>query len=885
MPFKTITAAYLLLFSMFSFTIITQHPVQINFDDTVFKNSADDSFPDVNGKQNIIEKINNDKLLQKNIDASLNTAILIRGPYMNLATQTGIIIRWRTDIPTDNRVNYGTAAGDLTDSVIDSELTTEHIVQLTGLTENTQYFYSIGSSAQTLQGDSANYFKTLPPVGSKQKIRILVMGDMGTNSSNQKKVLEAYLAYNAYSFTNMWLMLGDNAYNAGLDSEFQNNFFNIYQTNLTKNHVMWPAPGNHDYANRRVREADHLIAYYDIFSLPAHGEAGGVPSNTEAYYSFNYGNVHFISLDSYGWETGSTRIYDTTGPQATWLKQDLTANTQPWTVVYFHHPPYSKGADSDLDSQLIKIRMRVVPILERYKVDLVLCGHSHLYERSFLINGHYGLENTFDTTTMALSASSAAYDGTPNSCPYIKNSDASRNGIVYAVVGSAGYIGATAPGYPHNAMEISNAVNGGAMVIEIEDNRLDAKWIGGGPTVRDQFTLMKDVNKVIDTSVSPGSGITLTASWMGNYVWSNGGTTRSITITPGSNTSLTVHDSLNCLKDSFHISVSQQSTLRASATAGIIACNGEPTTVTVTASGGTPPYTGTGTFTATAGTHDYIVTDADGNSSKASINITEPDAVNVSVSAGTIACFGGSTTVSCNASGGTGSYLFRLNNGSYQTSNIFSNVTAGTNNIVVQDLNGCTSSASFVVTQPGAALKITVVKKTDVTCKGGSDGSIQVKATGGTSPYLYKLNNGTFTSNSTFNNLKANTYSIRVRDANHCVTVKSITVKDGQINCLSQTAPYVVNSLIESKSQSNEDALKIKIFPNPTDKDFLLQIETNNKEPIEVVINDIYGRKVFYKKGSATKNYSFGSDFISGMYILKVIQGKNIQTIKLIKGK
>ena len=201
--------------------------------------------------------------------------------------------------------------------------------------------------------------------------------------------------------------------------------------------------------------------------------------------------------------------------------------------------------------------------------------------------------------------------------------------------------------------------------------------------------------------------------------------------------------------------MSQQSTLIASATAGIIACNGNSTTVTVTASGGTPPYTGTGTFTVTAGTHDYIVTDADGNSAKASINITEPDAVNVSVSAGTIACFGGSTTVSCNASGGTGSYLFRLNNGSYQTSNIFSNVTAGTNNIVVQDLNGCTSSASFVVTQPGAALKITVVKKTDVTCKGGSDGSIQVKATGGTSPYFYKLNNGTFISNSTFNNLKA----------------------------------------------------------------------------------------------------------------------------------
>jgi len=877
MPFKTITAAYVVLFNMLTFAV-TQNSIQFDFAPqavhaAVYKKGIADSYTGVNKKENLVQKIND----------SADTAILIRGPYMNLATQTGIIIHWRTDIPTNSKVNYGTAAGNLTDSVIDSLLTTEHVVQLTGLTENTQYFYSVGSSQQTLQGDSANYFKTLPPVGSKQKIRILVMGDMGTNSSNQQKVLAAYLAYNANRFTDMWLMLGDNAYNAGLDSEFQNNFFNIYQSSLTKNHVMWPAPGNHDYANRKVRQADHLIAYYDIFSLPAHGEAGGVPSNTEAYYSFNYANVHFISLDSYGWEAGSTRIYDTTGTQATWLKQDLAANTQPWTVVYFHHPPYSKGVDSDLDSQLIKIRMRVVPILERYKVDLVLCGHSHLYERSFSINGHYGLENTFDTSAMALSTSSAAYDGTPNSCPYIKNSNAARNGIVYAVVGSSGYIGGTAPGYPHNAMEISNAVNSGAMVIEIEDNRLDAKWVSSGPAVRDQFTIMKDVNKVTDTIVSPGSGITLTASWLGNYVWSNGDTTRSITIAPANDTSLTVHDSLNCLQDSFHISARQSSTLTASATAGTIGCNGDSTIVTVTASGGTPPYTGIGTFTETAGTYKYIVTDADGNSATASINITQPDAINVSVSAGTIACFGGTTTVSCNAGGGTGNYLYSLNNGSYQTSNLFSNVTAGTDSITVQDSNGCRSSANFVITQPIAALKITVAKKTDVTCKGGSDGSIQVKATGGTSPYLYKLNNGTFTSGSTFNNLKAGTYSIRVRDANHCVTTKSVTVKDGQINCLSGTIAYAANN--QSKFYPDNDVLKIKIFPNPTDKDFLLQIETNNEAPLEVVINDIYGRKVFYKKESFTKNYSFGNDFTPGMYILQVIQGKNIQTVKLIKGK
>src|SRR4051794_38246004 len=427
-------------------------------------------------------------------NALAQSATLTRGPYMNLATQTGIFIRWRTDIATDSKVNYGTSASNLTNSVADASLTTEHIVQLTGLAANTQYFYSVGSATQTLQGDGNNYFKTFPNTGSKQKVRILAMGDMGTGSNLEKKVQTAYLNYNGTNLTDIWMLMGDDAYTNGLDSEYQKNFFNIYQLNLAKNHVLWPAPGNHDYANSSGRQADHLIPYYDIFSLPTQGEAGGVASNTEAYYSYNYGNIHFVSLDSYGWETGKTRMYDTTGPQATWLKRDLTANTQRWTVIYFHHPAYSKGSDSDLDSQLIKIRTRIVPILERHRVDLVLCGHSHIYERSFLINGHYGLENTFDTSTMALSNSSAAYNGTSNSCPYIKNSTAVRNGIVYALIGSAGQIGGTAPGYPHNAMQISNNSNGGAMVIEIEDNRLDAKWVCSDGVIRDRFTIMKDVN-------------------------------------------------------------------------------------------------------------------------------------------------------------------------------------------------------------------------------------------------------------------------------------------------------------------------------------------------------------------------------------------------------
>ena len=486
------------------------------------------------------------------------TASLTRGPYLNKALQNGIVIRWRTDIATMSKVNYGTNLSGLNETTTDSTLTTEHIVTLSGLNIDTKYYYSIGSPTQTLQGDSNNYFKTLPVFGSSQKMRFLAMGDMGNNSANQVNVRNAWLTFNANKHTDGWILLGDNAYNAGTDTEYQTNFFNIYQGSLTKNHVLWPAPGNHDYANLSARQLDHNVPYYDMFSLPKNGEAGGIESATEAYYSYNYGNIHFIALDSYGWETGNARLYDTLGPQAVWLKRDLEGNNQLWTIVYFHHPPYTKGShNSDTESELINMRQKIVPILERYKVDLVLNGHSHCYERSYLINGHYGLENTFDTTTHALSTSSAKYDGSTNSCMYVKNSTAVKNGIVYTLIGSAGQLGGTSAGYPHNAMYYSNTANGGALFFEVDSNQLTAKWIGADGVIRDNFNILKNANQTLSRTVIAGKNTLLSASWQGNYLWSNGATTRSVVVNPSVNTTYTVYDELGCLADVFNVVVKQ----------------------------------------------------------------------------------------------------------------------------------------------------------------------------------------------------------------------------------------------------------------------------------------------------------------------------------------
>ncbi len=496
--------------------------------------------------------------------AGMTNATLTRGPYMNLAIQNSIVIRWRTNVPTNTVVNYGTSSTSHSKSYYDASLTTEHVATLTGLTTNTLYYYSIGTSTQILQGNASNYFKTMPTAGSTtQKIRVLAMGDMGNNSANQTAVRDAWLAFNGSNYTNAWILLGDNAYSSGTDPEYQSNFFNIYQGNLTKNHVLWPAPGNHDYANSPARQADHVIPYYDMFTLPSTGQAGGIASNTEAFYSYNYGNVHFVALDSYGWETGSTRLYDTLGPQAVWLKRDLAANRQPWVIVYFHHPPYTKGShDSDIEPELINMRQNLVPILERYKVDLVLNGHSHSYERSLLINGHYGVENTFNPATHALSTSSAKYDGSANSCFYSKSSTAIRNGIVYAVVGSAGQLGGQSAGFAHNAMSYSDVTNGGALYFEIENNRLNAKWICADGVVRDNFTIMKNVGKTTTVNVSAGGTVTITASWIGTYNWSTGAHTRSISVTPAATTSYSVTDSLGCVTDVFNITVSRPASVK-----------------------------------------------------------------------------------------------------------------------------------------------------------------------------------------------------------------------------------------------------------------------------------------------------------------------------------
>ncbi len=409
---------------------------------------------------------------------------LVRGPYLNSGSPTGGVVRWRTSAISDGLVYYGTDLESLTNVAVELSVTNEHIVQLTGLEPDTKYYYSIGSAGYRLVGgtnDGANYwFQTSPTVGTRKPTRLWVLGDAGTAGNGtpdrQASTRDSFYAFAATNGpADMVMMLGDNAYNSGTDAEHQAAVFDMYPTTL-RNKFLWPTLGNHETAMSTTATD---FPYLHIFSLPKAAEAGGVPSGSEKYYSYDYGNIHFVCLDS----MTSGQTADT--PMANWLRSDLEATTQEWIIVFFHHPPYTKAShNSDTEQDLVRIRQNLVPILETNGVDLVLSGHSHAYERSVLLNGHYGLATTI-TPAMKIDAGNGNEDGDG---AYQKNAEG--QGVVYTVAGSSGQATFLQADAPHTAMHYT-LLQLGSMVIDVEGNRLDALFLRENGEIHDRFTLTK----------------------------------------------------------------------------------------------------------------------------------------------------------------------------------------------------------------------------------------------------------------------------------------------------------------------------------------------------------------------------------------------------------
>lgn len=433
----------------------------------------------------------------------------VRGPYLQSATPTSMVVRWRTDIAEASVVSYGTERTRLDKSTKSEGILTDHIVQLSGLSPGTKYFYSVGPVAvkppapAAKAGDTApatkaeaedapgkasiNTFTTPPPVGPAAPMRVWVLGDPGTKNAIQAAVRDVYYKFTGTRATDFWLILGDNAYPDGTDADYQKAIFEMYPKTLATS-PLWPALGNHD--GKSANSITQSGVYYDIFTLPTRAQAGGVPSGTEAYYSFDYANAHFICLDSHDSDRSAE------GAMMQWLKADLAATQRDWIVAFFHHPPYTKGthdSDKDTDSagRMNDMRQVFLPVLEQGGVDLVLTGHSHVYERSWLMDGHYGKSDTFDAAKHIKQKVSGRADGDG---VYRKPRARTPNfGHINNVTGSAGHAGSKSkpPALNHPAFYLS-LNEAGSTVIDIDGLKMDVTFLNDEGAKRDWFTIVKE---------------------------------------------------------------------------------------------------------------------------------------------------------------------------------------------------------------------------------------------------------------------------------------------------------------------------------------------------------------------------------------------------------
>lgn len=223
--------------------------------------------------------------------------------------------------------------------------------RLSGLEPGHLYCYQLLAGEVPLT-EPAPMTTAAPP--GKDALRFVALGDSGTGGAAQRAIARRM---SAVGF-DLMVFLGDIAYEDGTPRQLERNFFAVYRDFL-RYVPAYPAIGNHERQTRLGRP------YFEAFVLP----------EPERYYSFDWGDVHFVAID--------TTQRD--ARQLVWLDDDLGKNRLPWVIVYGHHPMYTNS----LRGPQRWIREAFASIVTRHKVDLVLAGHEHQYERFRIAGVNY----------------------------------------------------------------------------------------------------------------------------------------------------------------------------------------------------------------------------------------------------------------------------------------------------------------------------------------------------------------------------------------------------------------------------------------------------------------------------------------------------------------
>ena len=273
--------------------------------------------------------------------------------------QTTQTITWQSRGET-GVVRFG-RKGEATDSTVSAKSIRNfawghgvlHEATLTGLKPDTNYEYQVRSS------DGAwtprRTFRTAPAADDAEFTFLA-----GSDTKGTRDVMIKLLGVFEDDTPRFMIYAGDALHTGGLASQWDR-WFQAVEPFASCVPIM-QSVGNHE-----VGGDPNLLNFLSYNALPS-------DSGSEAYYSFDYGPVHFVCLDT------ESRFYP---EQVPWVEKDLSSTKKPWKVAYFHSPPFSSGTGHGSDEEA---RNALEPIFSKHHVNLVVSGDDHLYERSKPVN-------------------------------------------------------------------------------------------------------------------------------------------------------------------------------------------------------------------------------------------------------------------------------------------------------------------------------------------------------------------------------------------------------------------------------------------------------------------------------------------------------------------
>ena len=340
-------------------------------------------------------------------------------PYIQPGSQSrlapgadSMVVAWQTqEAPAEFHVEFGDAgAFERRATVVsavrfsgrggDVERRLNWHAELTGLELGRRYVYRVSGNGQVL---AEGFFTTRQPRG--QRVRFVAFGDNSYGDPSDRAI-----AFHAHAQHPDFVMnCGDNVYDSGLDNEYQRFFFPVYNSDVAHHRVGAPllrsvpfytVIANHDVQDKDANNHEtadfgknpDALAFYTAMHLPLNGPEvptyptpiQGPPDRIDVFraaaasrfprmanYSFDYGDAHFLCLDS--------NLYtDPNDPTLRrWIEADLSSTDAVWKFVVCHHPPFNVGGEH---FQVQHMRV-LAPIFEAHGVDIVLSGHEHNYQR------------------------------------------------------------------------------------------------------------------------------------------------------------------------------------------------------------------------------------------------------------------------------------------------------------------------------------------------------------------------------------------------------------------------------------------------------------------------------------------------------------------------